>query len=104
MVTYCIVFGIGGSPPSEETTEKIILPSGYAGGSTIFLRRRLREGNRERSFSLRDNFAHLSKCTVSQGYPAKRRVQASNPEDTALATFRVATSSNPRTISQIEWC
>jgi len=42
-VSYRIAFGIGGSPPSEETTEKIILPSGYAGGPTIFLRRRLRE-------------------------------------------------------------
>jgi len=42
-VSYRIAFGIGGSPPSEETTEKIILPLGYAGGPTIFLCRRLRE-------------------------------------------------------------
>jgi len=56
-----------------------------------------------RSFSLRDKFARLSKYAVPQGYPAKRRVQASDLEDTALATFRVASSFNPRTISQIEW-
>ena len=39
---------------------------------------------------------------VPQEYPAKRRVQASDPEGSALATFRVVTSSNPHTMSQID--
>ena len=55
-----------------------------------------------RNFSLRDNFARFSKYVVPQEYPAKRRVQASDPGGSTLATFRVAMSSNPRTISQIE--
>ncbi len=55
-----------------------------------------------RSFSLQDNFARLSKYAVPQEYPAERRVQASDPEDTALATFLVATISNPRIVSQFE--
>jgi len=42
-VSYRSAFGIGGSPPSEDSTKIYILPSGYAGGPTIFLRRRLRE-------------------------------------------------------------
>jgi len=96
------VFGIGGSPPSEETTEKILLPLGYAGGPTIFLRRRLRE-RKSREISPTE--------IISLACPSPRflvsiqqesRVQASNPEGSALATFRVAMSSNPRTISQIE--
>jgi len=56
-----------------------------------------------RNSSPRDNnFARLSKYVVPQKYPAKRRVQASDPEGSALVTFRVAMSSNPRTISRIE--
>ena len=43
MVSFRGAFSIVRSPPSEETTEKNILPSGYAGGPTIFLRHRLRE-------------------------------------------------------------
>ena len=56
-----------------------------------------------RDFSHRDNFTRLSKYAVPQEYPAKCRVQASDPEGSTLVTFRVATSSNPRTMSQIEW-
>jgi len=51
MVSYRSAFSIGGSPPSEETTEKNILPSGYARDPTNFLRRRLRE-RKSREISL----------------------------------------------------
>jgi len=79
------VFGIGGSPSNQETYEKNILPSGYAGGPTIFLRRQLREGNRK-DFSLRE--FRLSNYATPQA-SSKKRVQASDPEVTALATSTV---------------
>ncbi len=48
-----------------------------------------------RNFSHREYFARLSKHAVP--CLQESRVQASDPEDTALATFCVAMSSNPRT-------
>jgi len=84
-------------PQIKKPTKKIILPSGYAGGPTIFLRHRLREGNCE-DFSFRE-FC-LSNYVIPQA-SSEKCVQASDPENIALATFRVATSSNPRTISKL---
>ncbi len=96
------MFGIGGSPPSEETTEKNILPSGYAGGPTIFFCCRLRERkSRENSPTEIISLACPSPWFLVS-IQQESRVQASNPEGSALATFRVAMSSNPHTISQIE--
>ena len=43
MVSYHSAFSIGGSPPSSRTPEEFSTASGYAGGPTIFFRRRLRE-------------------------------------------------------------
>ena len=60
--------------------KKIILPSGYAGGPTIFLRRQLREGNRE-NFSLQE--FRLSNYVTPQA-SSEKRIQASDPEDTTL--------------------
>ncbi len=37
MISYRSAFAVGGSPPTQETLKKISLPSGYAGGPTIFL-------------------------------------------------------------------
>ncbi len=93
MVSYHSVFSIGRSPPSEETAENIILPSGYAGGPTICLRHRLRE-RKSREISPTEIISlACQKYAVPQEYPAKRRIQASDPEDTALVTFLFATSS-----------
>ena len=47
------------------------------------------------------NFARLSKHAVSLSIQQESCVQASDLEDTALATFCVAMSSIPRTTSQI---
>ncbi len=86
-------------PQGQESTGKFCFTSGYAGGSANFLLP-LIERRKSREVSL---FEIILLARVPQGYPAKCRVQASDPEDTALATFCVATSSNPRAISQIEW-
>ncbi len=83
--------GIGERVLQVKNPCKNLTASGYAGGPTIFLRCRLRERKSREILSLKDNFARLSKYAVPQEYPAKRRVQASDPEDTALATFCVAT-------------
>ena len=50
-------------PQVKNSWEILVLPSGYAGGPTIFLRHRLREGNRE-DFSLRE--IRLSRDSSSQ--------------------------------------
>ena len=94
--------GIGVGPSSQETPEEISTASGYAGGPTIFFRRRLRE-RKSREISPTENISLASpQARVSLPILQESCVQASDPEDTALVTFRVATSSNPRTISQIE--
>jgi hypothetical protein len=99
------VFSIGGSPPSSRTTENFSTASGYARGTTIFFRRRLRE-RKLQEISPTEIFllACPSPRRGSSSIQQESRVQASDPEGSAsaLATFRVATSSNPRTTSQIE--
>jgi len=60
------------------------------------------KGNREKFLPLRLFFS-LVQVHGSLSIQQESRVQASDPEDSALATFRVATSSNPHTTSQIEW-
>jgi len=80
MVSYRSAFGIGGSPSSQETYEKNVLPSGYAGGPNIFLSHQLREGIRE-DFSFRE--ICLSNFATPQA-SSEQRVQASDPEDTTL--------------------
>jgi len=60
------------------------------------------KGNCKKSLPLR-LFRLLVQVCGSLSIQQKNRVQASDPEGSALATFCVATSSNPRTISQIEW-
>ena len=87
MSVYRSVFSIGGSPSCQETTEKI-LPSGYAGGPTIFLRRRLRE-RKSREISPLEIISLTCPSMRFLEYPAKSSVQASDPEDTAPATFTV---------------
>jgi hypothetical protein len=70
---------------SQEAYKKNILPSRYAGGPSIFLRRRLREGNRE-DFSLRE-FC-LSNYATPQA-SSEKRVQAPNTDDATLSTSTV---------------
>jgi len=48
-----------------------------------------------RNFSHREYFRSLVQARGSLPIWQESRVQASDPEDTALATLRVATSSNP---------
>ena len=62
MVSYHSAFSIGGSPPSSRTTEKFSSASGYAGGPTIFFRRRLRE-RKSRETSPIENISLASPST-----------------------------------------
>jgi hypothetical protein len=92
MVSYRSAVGIYDSPSSQGTYEKYIIPSGYAGGPTIFLRRQLREGNHE-NFSLRE--FRLSNYATPQA-SSKKRIQASDPEDTTLPAPTVEYEFHPQ--------
>ncbi len=95
MVSYHSAFSIGGSPPSSRTTEKYSTALGYAGGPTIFFRRRLRE-RKSREISPTENISLASpQARVSSTIWQESCIQASDPEDIALATVSVATSSTP---------
>jgi hypothetical protein len=67
-----------GSPPSEETTEKNILSSGYAGGPTIFLRRRLRE-RKSREISPTEIISLTCPSTRFLEYPAGKSCSSFRP-------------------------
>ena len=100
MVSYHSAFSIGGSPPSSRTPEEFSTASGYAGGPTIFFCRQLREG-KSREISPSEIFRSLVQVRGSSSIQRESRVQASDPEGSAQTTLSVATSSNPRTTSEI---
>jgi len=102
MVSCHSAFSIGGSPPSSRTPEESSTASGYAGGPTIFFVADWEKGNREKFLPPR-LFCSLVQVHGSSSIQRESRVQASDSEGSALATLRVATSSNPRTTSQIAW-
>jgi hypothetical protein len=87
--------GIGGmSSSSQETPEEFSTASGYAGGPTIFFQRRLRE-RKSRGLSPTENLPLASPSTRFLAHLQESRAQASDPEETTLATFCVAMSSYP---------
>ena len=102
MVSYHTAFSIGDSPPSSRTPEEFSTASGYAGGPPIFFVADWEKVNREKFLPPR-LFRLLVQVRSSSRLQWESRVQASDPEGSALATLRVATSSNPRTTSQIAW-
>jgi len=73
--------GIGEEFSESRTPEEILTASGYAGGPTIFFRRRSRERNQD--FSRRKNLfvSYRRIPTVA----SEKRIQALDPEDTALS-------------------
>jgi len=87
--------GIGERVLQVKNPCKNLTASGYAGGPTIFFRRRLRE-RKSREISPTENISLASpQARVSSTILQESRVQASDPEDIALATVSVATSSTP---------
>ena len=77
--------------PQVKKLRKKYLPSGYAGGPTIFLCRRLREG-------YRDDFPLREMCLSNYATPqasSKKRIQASDPKDTTLPTPTVEYEFQP---------
>jgi hypothetical protein len=69
-------------PQAKKLLGKFVLTSGYAGGPTILLLP-LIEREKSREISPFEKFARLSNYAVPQ-VPAKRLVQASDPEDPHL--------------------
>jgi hypothetical protein len=90
-VSYHSAFVIGDGFLKSRSYKTIILPSRYAGGPIIFLRHRLREGNRE-DFSLRE-FC-LSYYATPQA-SSEKRVQAPNTDDATLSTSTVEYEFHP---------
>ncbi len=63
---------------------------------------RANEGGRcHRPWYWREIYPDYGASRQRQDAGVSDRIQTSDPKDTALATLRVATSSNPRTTSQI---
>jgi hypothetical protein len=73
--------GIGEEFSKSRNPEEISTASGYAGGPTIFFRRRSRERNQDSSTSENQFVSYRRIPTVA----SEKRVQAINPEDTALS-------------------
>jgi hypothetical protein len=65
----------------SRTPEEISTASGYAGGLTIFFRRRSREKNQDFSRSENPFVSYRRIPTVT----SKKRIQALDPKDTALS-------------------
>jgi hypothetical protein len=82
MVSYHSAFAVGGGLPSQETMEKNILPSGYAGGSTIFL---LPPISREKN----QDFARCKVCVSHKPTPqasSQECIQMLDTDDATLST------------------
>jgi hypothetical protein len=73
--------GIGEEFLKSRTPEEISTASGYAGGPTIFFRRRSRERNQDFSRSENPFVSYRQIPTVT----SEKRIQALDPEDTALS-------------------
>jgi hypothetical protein len=99
-VSYRSAFGIGVVSQVKKLLKKFQLPQAMPEALAFFYFADWERGNREKFLPPRI-FRSLVQARGSLPILQESRVQASDPEDTALATFCVATSSNPRTTSQI---
>ncbi len=87
--------GIGVGPSSQETPKKFQLPQATP-EALLFFSGADREKRKSRETSPIENISLASpQARVSLPILQESRVQASDPEDTALATFCVSTSSTP---------
>jgi len=89
-------------PQDQELRKNFQLSQATPEALLFFFVANREKGNREKFLPPR-LFRSLVQVRGSLSIQQESRVQASDPEGSALATFRVATSSNPRTTSQIEW-
>jgi hypothetical protein len=89
-------------PQVQELRKNFQLPQATPEALLFFFVAEWEKGNREKFLPSR-LFRSLVQVRGSSSIQRESRVQASDPEGSALATLRVATSSNPRTTSQIAW-
>ena len=100
MVSYHSAFSIGGSPPSSRTTEKYSTASGYAGGPTIFFRRRLRE-RKSREISPTEIISLACPSRRFLEYPARKSRSSFWPWRLRSSDTPCCYEFQPRTTSQI---
>ena len=81
-------------PQVQELRKNIQLPQATPEALLFFFRRRLRE-RKSREISPTENISLASPSTRFLDHLQESRAQASDPAETTLATFCVATSSNP---------
>jgi len=93
-VSYRSAFGIGVVSQVKKLLKKFQLPQAMPEALAFFYFADWERGNREKFLPPRI-FRSLVQARGSLPILQESRVQASDPEDTALATFCVATSSNP---------
>jgi len=89
-------------PQVKELRKNFQLPQATPEALLSFFVADWEKGNCEKFLPPR-LFRSLVQVRGSSSIQQESRVQASDPEGSALTTFRVATSSNPRITSQIAW-